>query len=50
MERVRIRRGDGEHDVEEATVEPDEEGNEEVAGLGLNSLRIETAVSEAEAE
>ena len=47
---MRARRGDGEHEVEEATVESDDEGNEEVAGLRLNNLRIETAVSEVEAE
>ena len=31
-------------------MEPNEEVNEEISGLGLNSLRIETAVTEAEAE
>ena len=31
-------------------MEPDEEANEEGAGLELNSLRIETAVTKAEAE
>ena len=50
MERVRARRGNGENEVDEATVEPDEEVNEEAAGLGLNNLRIETAVTQAEAE
>ena len=50
VERVHTRRGEGEHEVEEATVESDDEGNEEFAGLSLNNLRIETAVSEVEAE
>ena len=45
MERVRTKRGDGENEVEEATVEPDEEVMEEVAGLGLNNLRIESSPS-----
>ena len=49
VERVRDRRLDGENEVEEATMEHDEEVNEVVAGLGLNNLRIETAVTEAEA-
>ena len=50
MERLRARRGDGEHEVEEATVESDNKGNEEFSGLSLNNLRIETAISEVEAE
>ena len=49
VERLRARRGDGENEVEEATVEPDEEVNEEVAGLGINNLRIETGGTDAEA-
>ena len=40
VERVHTRRGEGEHEVEEATVESDDEGNEEFAGLSLNNLRI----------
>ena len=34
VERVRVRRGDGAHVEEEATVPSDDEGNEEVADLG----------------
>ena len=40
VERVRARRGDGAQADEEATVQSDDEGNEEVAELGLNNLRI----------
>ena len=47
---MRTRGGEGESEVEEATVEPEEEVNEEVAGLEINNLRIETAVTEEEAE
>ena len=50
VERVIARRGDGEHAGEEATVQSDDEGNEEVARLSLNNLTIETGVSEAEVE
>ena len=35
---MRTRRGEGESEVEEAMVEPVEEGIEEVAGLEINSL------------
>ena len=42
--------GDGAHAEEEATVLSDDEGNEEVADLELNNLRIEIAISEVEAE
>ena len=31
-------------------MQSDDEGNEEVADLGLHNLRIETAISEVEAE
>ena len=50
VERLRARRGDGAHVEEEATVQSDDEGNEEVADLRLNNLRIETAVGKVEAE
>ena len=50
VERVRARRGDGAQAEEEANVKSDYEGNEEVANLGLNNLRIETAIREVKAE
>ena len=50
VERVRAKREDGAQKEEESTVQSDEEGNEKVANLGLNNLRIETAISEVEAE
>ena len=50
VQRVRARRGEGESKVEEARVEPEEEVNEDVAGLELNNLRIYTAVTKEEEE
>ena len=38
VERVHTRRGEGEHEVEEATVDLDDEGNEEVSDLGINNF------------
>ena len=48
VERVCARRGEGESEVEETTVDPEEDVNEEVTGLELNDLRIDRAVTEEE--
>ena len=48
VERVSARRGEGESEVEETTVDPEEDVNEEVTGLELNDLRIDRAVTEEE--